>query len=139
MTKLTDASKANKSGASMEKKLQSFLIQNCIPYKYQTNGKSEIDFIIGTDDNLIYADCTNQNETGSVDEKLPHKIWKYYKKYKYDVVYIIRGTHIPNKSVISHCQEIGKINGFNFNLVVFEEFCDIINNKSFNNTLEIFL
>ena len=40
-------------------------------------------------DNKIYIDVTNQNGQGSVAEKVPHKVWKYYKKYGYEDVYIV--------------------------------------------------
>jgi hypothetical protein len=139
MTKLTDASKANKNGIKLEKQLKKFLIKNSFPYKHQKSGKNEIDFIIGNEDNKIYADCTNQNVTGSVDEKIPHKIWKYYKKYNYSSVYIIRGSYEPSNSVLEHCEEIARKNNFKFNIVTLEEFCDIISNKTYKSALEKFL
>mgnify|MGYP003348447175 CR=1 FL=1 len=49
-----------------------------IPYRRQKSGASQIDFIIQIGDKVIYADCTNQNIGGSVEEKIPHKVWKYW-------------------------------------------------------------
>ena len=123
MAKLTDASKANKSGQELERKLMDFLIEKKIPFKRQRPRQPEIDFVI---DNTIYADCTNQNVEGSVQEKIPHKIWKYYKKYGYKEVYIIRGFHIPDRSVIQHCDEIAEKFNFKWHLVTFEELCEIL-------------
>ena len=136
--KLTDASRANKSGQDLEKKLKNFLVQNEFIYKQQKPRSPEIDFIIGNGKETIYADCTNQNVEGSVDEKIPHKIWKYHKKYGYSDVYIIRGKHMPNESVIQHCDHICKDNNFKMHLVTFEEFCAILLKKQFVSPLEQF-
>lgn len=134
--KLTDASKANQSGIKLEKELKTFLREKNIPFKHQKNGKHQIDFIIGED---IHADCTNQNVTGSVDEKIPHKIWKYYKKYRYKDVYIIRGKKIPSESVLSHCNEIAAYKGFKFHLMTLEEFCNFLENKDIRSSIEKFI
>ena len=56
-------------------------------------GKFEIDFQIETQDGTVFADCTNQNVGGSVEEKLPHKLWKYAELYHYHTVFIVTGTH----------------------------------------------
>lgn len=126
MTKLTDASKANKSGEELERKVMDFLVEKNIPFKRQKPRQPEIDFII---DNRIYADCTNQNVEGSVQDKIPHKIWKYYKKYGYKEVYIIRGFRIPDKGVIQHCDEIAEKFNFKWHLVTFGEFCEILGHE----------
>ena len=133
--KLTDASKANQSGIKLEKELKTFLCEKKIPFTYQKNGKHEIDFIIGKG---IYADCTNQNVTGSVDEKIPHKIWKYHKKYGYKDVYIIRGKKIPNESVLSNCNEIAAYKDFKFHLMTLEEFFNFLEGKDIRSYIEKF-
>lgn len=138
MPKLTDASRANKNGSELEKKLKNFLMENDISFKQQRPSKPEIDFIIGKGENLIYADCTNQNIKGTVEEKLPHKIWKYHKKYGYKEVYIVRGTYIPHSSVFEHCNEICKYKGFKMHVVTFDEFCAILLKKEFLSPLEYF-
>ena len=133
--KLTDASKANQSGIKLERELKTFLHEKSIPFKYQKNGKHEIDFIIGEG---IHADCTNQNVTGSVDEKIPHKIWKYFEKYKYKDVYIIRGKHMPKELVLAHCNEIAAYKGFKFHLMTLEEFCNFLEGKDIKSSIEKF-
>jgi hypothetical protein len=126
---LTDASKANKSGIQLETLLKMFLIEKEFTFTQQKAGQSVIDFIIDVDDGKIYADCTNQNEPGSVMDKIPHKIWKYHKKYNYQEVYIIRGKQIPNEQIMEHCAEICKDKNFKMHLVNFQEFCDILIKK----------
>ena len=131
MTKLTDASIANKSGTILEEKLELFLKQNNVAYKRQRSGHNEIDFIIHlNEDKTIYADCTNQNVLGSVEEKIPHKVWKYFKKYNYKEVYIIKGKYNISKSVIEHLKEDEKLRGYITQIVSFEEFCAVINDCS---------
>lgn len=129
MTKLTDASKANKSGQELETRLKMFLIEKEFNFTQQKPRQPVIDFIIDTEGEKIYVDCTNQNEPGSVMEKIPHKIWKYHKKYNYSNVYIIRGKEIPNEQVMEHCAEICKEKNFKMHLMTFEEFCDILMKK----------
>ena len=72
--------------------------------------KSQIDFQIKCPNgNILYVDPTNQNGSGSVGEKIPHKVWKYYKLYDYKKVYILMGKYdIPTKnpSVVKHCQDV---------------------------------
>jgi hypothetical protein len=135
MANLTDASKANESGQNLEYRLMSFLCEKNIPFKQQKPGQPEIDFIVNGE---IYVDCTNQNSEGSVQEKIPHKIWKYYKKYRYKNVYIIRGSKIPDNTVIEHCNDIADRYNFKWHLVSFEEFCTFITHEKIKNKLEEF-
>ena len=88
------------SGKRLELLVEKFCKQNSIGYTRAKSGAREIDFIITKDEQIFYADCTNQNVGGSVEEKLPHKIWKYYKQYQYDEVYIITGSHKISHKII---------------------------------------
>lgn len=126
MTKLTDASVANKSGKNLEKQLKNLLNYYNIPYVYQKEGNFEIDFIIQIGNKKIYVDCTNQNVGGSVEEKLPHKVWKYWKKYNFDEIYIIKGNHDIGKCVISHLKDDEFIRGYKTHIVRLEQFINII-------------
>jgi hypothetical protein len=94
----------NKSGTSLEARLEVYLIENNIQYKKQTPGKHEIDFKIYQPDGVWYVECTNQNVNGSVCEKLPHKQRKYYRLYKKENIlkryYHVVGEFILPKSVI---------------------------------------
>lgn len=90
----------NISGQKLEKEMALFLKTNDVPY--EGGGSSCIDFKIKTDTGIIYLDCTNQNVGGSVMEKLPHKIWKYWNKFKFNEVVITRGREKPNKTLNDH-------------------------------------
>jgi hypothetical protein len=140
MTTLTDASAANKSGKSMEEQLELVLNTKDIPYRRQKSGASQIDFIIQIGDKVIYADCTNQNIGGSVEEKIPHKVWKYWKKYNYNEVYIIRGDYTIGKTVMEHLQDEEKTRGYKTHIVTFEEFVSLVTNTPTKKTnLEEFM
>jgi hypothetical protein len=135
---LTDASRANQSGNDLESILESFLIEKNIPHIRQTakNQKQQIDFII---DGRFYVECANQNVSGSVEDKIPHKIYKYYHIYKYKEVYVIRGSFIPNKWVIKHCDDISEQYNFKWHLLTFEEFCNkLFGTNISTNTLQKF-
>ena len=130
----------NQSGTKLEDEVESFLKSNDFPFRKQKSGAPEIDFIIPTNTNRsIFADCTNQNSTGSVYDKVPHKVWKYWKKYEYDEVYIIRGTELPPKAVKKHLQWFEKVIGVKTHIMTFEEFCDMLMDKKPESLLEQFM
>ena len=122
----TDASLANKSGAQLEETLELLLKKNDISYKRQTSGKSQIDFIIN---NSIYADCTNQNSSGTAEEKIPHKVWKYWKKYGYKDVYIIKGKWNVSSKVLEHLMDMEIAWGYTTHIVDIDEFMQVVMNE----------
>ena len=120
---LTDASQANKSGIKLEEDLESFLKKEGRTYKRQKSGTSQIDFIIPTKGNsCIFADCTNQTRGGSVEDKIIQKARKYWRKYDYKDVYIIRGKHKINKEVLLSLKEDEKAFGYTTHIMTFDEF-----------------
>ena len=126
MMKMTDASLANKSGTYLEETLEQLLKAQDIPYKRQSHGKSQIDFIIN---DSIYADCTNQNSTGSVEEKIPHKVWKYWKMYGYKDVYIIKGKWNVSPKVLEHLEDASIAWGYTTHIVSIDEFMSVVMNE----------
>jgi hypothetical protein len=91
---------ANISGRENEIDLENFLKKHDIPYK--SGGNTSIDFIIHGSNKYVYVECCNQNVGGSVDEKIPHKIWKYHDRIKFDKIIIQIGTHKIKKEIIKH-------------------------------------
>jgi len=127
----------NESGNKLEKNLEVFLKKNNFSYKRQKSGAPEIDFIIPIKENkTIYADCTNQNVAGSVYDKVPHKVWKYWDTYKYDEVYIIRGKQLPPKAVIKHLEHLITTIGVKTHILTLEEFCNFLQGKQTIGLLE---
>jgi hypothetical protein len=109
----------------MEGLLEQHLRQHDISHKRAKHGAFAIDFIIKTTDKTYYVDCKNQNSEGSAEEKLPHTVWKYWNKYGYDEVYIIRGEHIPSKRIYEHLEWYP----FTTHIVTMDEFIAVIEDK----------
>ena len=115
----------NQSGVILENRLKEELSKRKLPFHHQKSGQKQIDFIIGD----IYVDCTNQNIGGSVEEKLPHKVWKYWKQYGFDEVYIIRGEHMIGKSVREHLDMYKNAFNVTTHIVTLQQFLDILDDK----------
>mgnify|MGYP003128352753 CR=1 FL=1 len=127
----------NKSGTKLEENLELFLKSNGFAYDKQSPGAPEIDFIIPINRNkIIYADCTNQNVSGSVYDKVPHKVWKYWDTYKYDEVHIIRGKELPPKAVTKHLEHLVTTIGVKTHVLTLEEFCNFLQGKQTMGLLE---
>ena len=116
----------NESGTKLEAELEAILIKKNIQYKKQTSGKHEIDFLIYQPDGVWYVECTNQNKSGSVYEKLPHKQRKYYRLYKKENIlkryYHVIGECIIPKSVIITMDEDAATYGYEYTLDKLEKF-----------------
>ena len=112
----------NISGQLLEDMVENYCVSNKISYKRARPGAHEIDFIIESNKGKIFADCTNQNSGGSVEEKLPHKLWKYFKKYQYRNVYIVKGDHTISSKVLEHCNEMARGYNFELHFVNYEQF-----------------
>ena len=119
----------NQSGQLLEDMVENYCVSNKISYKRAKPGAHEIDFIIDSSNGKIFADCTNQMTGGSVEEKLPHKLWKYHNKYGYSNVCIIKGDHKISPTVLMHCNELARTKQFELTFKSYEEFCNTLNQK----------
>ena len=111
----------NESGLKLEESLENYLRVNGLPYKRNSNG---IDFIVG--DGQYYIECKNQTQGGSVNEKLPHTIWKYRKKYGMDTMYIIQPYTDGMGVVMNHIQWLESMLGINVHIVSYEDMCNVL-------------
>ena len=127
----------NVSGMDLEDRLENYLIENSLSYTRAKSGKFEIDFKIETEDGILYADCTNQNVGGSVEEKLPHKLWKYAELYHYNTVYIITGKHKISNHVRKHCEDVALMKKFNLHLLNYDQFTNYLKDTKSLNPLGI--
>ena len=116
----------NQSGFILEQRLKEELLNRKLPFHHHPRkNKKVIDFIIGD----MYVDCTNQNIGGSVEEKLLHKVWKYWKQYGFDEVYIIRGEHMIGQSVREHLDMYKNTLNVTTHIVTLQQFLDILDDK----------
>jgi hypothetical protein len=119
----------NISGQLLEDKVENYCRENNISYQRAKPGAHAIDFIIETGNGKVFADCTNQNSVGSVEEKLPHKLWKYHNKYGYSNVCIIKGDHKISPTVLMHCNELARTKQFDLTFKSCEYFCNTLTTK----------
>jgi hypothetical protein len=126
-SKEKDMNPINESGQRLEREMSLFLSKNNIPY--DSGGSTCIDFKIRTDKGIVYLDCTNQNVGGSVMEKLPHKIWKYWKKFQFKEVVITRGREKPNKVLNEHIQWLENVLNIKVYVLSFNESKEFILDK----------
>jgi len=92
----------NNSGKELETDLRNWLVEKDIPFTQSAEGpKADIDFIIHSK-KPMYIECHNQNTSGSVDEKIPHKIYKYWEKHKMQEIWIVKGKYPLNKRIKGH-------------------------------------
>ena len=127
----------NVSGTDLEDRVENYLIESKLSYTRAKPGAPEIDFKIETENGMVYADCTNQNSGGSVEEKLPHKLWKYSMRYNYDSVIIVTGTHKYSKHVKEHCEDVAKMKGFVLQLLDYDKFVNYLKDAKSLNPLGI--
>ena len=86
----------NESGTLGENHFETLLNENDIPFK--SGGNNGIDYIVF---DKFYMDSKNQTQGGSVDEKIPHTIFKYHEKYNQPKYYIV-GYYEYKESIKRH-------------------------------------
>ena len=86
----------NESGTAGESHFKTLLNENDMSFK--PGGNNGIDYIVS---DKFYIDSKNQNKAGSVDEKIPHTIFKYHERYNQPKYYIV-GYHKYNKGIMRH-------------------------------------
>ena len=134
----TDASEANKSGAKLEDDLARVLINEKFTFIKEKPGSKMIDFQIETDNGRMYVDCTNQNSGGSVEDKLVQKARKYYRMYRYDEIFIVRGGKPIHSEVLKTLKEDEQVYGYKTTILTLEEICNMLKGRKVRGDLEEF-
>lgn len=119
----------NISGKGLEWELKVWLDTNRIPYTKSVEGpKGDIDFIIHTDTQM-YIECANQNRKGSVMDKIPHKVFKYWNKHKMKKIHILRGSYNKfSKSINKHLELISSVCDIEITICDIKELQNELNN-----------
>ena len=78
------ANTVQQNGKGLEDRAQQQLLASAIQFK--RNRHSGVDFII---DGEIYMDCVSTSQSGSIDDKIPTKCFKYIKRYSLKEFYIL--------------------------------------------------
>jgi hypothetical protein len=99
VVKFTD--QVYKRGNDLEVRVENYLSSQGITYKRSRN--NGIDFIINGG---MHLDCVAQGVSGTIGDKLPHKCWKYIRKYNLKDIYILHPYSPIKRDVGEHLEEI---------------------------------
>ena len=145
----------NQSGAKAEEKLESCLLEHDFTYTKQSKpfqtadgslSSLKIDFIVYlADGERILIEISNQDASGTANEKLPHKFAKYVRAYGGEDIYLVRGKKPLPKEVKNSLDDFCRLYSMDYNKpiryfdVTMEEMLDILKgNTPVNNSLEDF-
>jgi hypothetical protein len=91
------AKNVHKRGKDLEERVEKFLLSMHTPF--QRNKTKGIDFIIN---GHVHLDCVAQGQSGSIGDKIPHKAFKYIRKYNLKNIYILHPYSPITKTVGEH-------------------------------------
>jgi sulfur relay (sulfurtransferase) DsrF/TusC family protein len=120
------ASTVHKNGKGLEDRAQQQLLASRIQHKRNTH--SGIDFII---DGEIYMDCVATNQSGSIDDKIPTKCFKYIKKYSIKELYILHPYSPIEKNVAELLEHLEKTMDVKIHMLSWDDFTHICNGGRF--------
>jgi len=122
----------NESGKKLETDLRNFLQEKQIPFQQSGKGTDiGIDFKIHINNTTLWVECANQNVEGSVIEKVPHKVFKYWKKYQMDKIILLRGNYnVFNKPILDHLKLIEDTCNIKVEIVSFDELKNILQDST---------
>lgn len=118
----------NISGNRLETDIRNWLDTNSMGYTKSKEGpKGDIDYIIHSMNGDIYIECANQNSKGSVMDKIPHKVFKYWIRYRMKEIYIVRGKWQSfSESILEHLEHLRKTCSIDIKIVSFEEIINVL-------------
>jgi hypothetical protein len=104
----------NKSGKQFEDEVKDILEQS--GHSYKSNKNSGIDYKITFEDRIDGIEVKAQKVGGSVDEKLPHSVYKYAEKYK-NIVFLFHDNFKLNSNIQEHMEYIAKLKNVKLTLL----------------------
>ena len=114
-------------GVGLEDRVQKYLESQGIVFKrYKRDG---IDFIIN---GFFHIDCVATGETGSIDEKIPHKCRKYIKKYGLKDIYILHPYSPIKRDVGEHLEEQEILYKCNIHILDWKDFTYLMEGGTFD-------
>ena len=115
-------------GTALETRVVNYLTSMNIPFKYNKN--NGIDFIINGG---FYMDCIAQRVSGSIGDKLPHKCWKYIRKYSLmdDSIYILHPYSPIKREVGEHLEFIESQYNVKIHILDWNDFTYLMNGGIF--------
>jgi hypothetical protein len=114
-------------GNGLEERVETFLLSMHIPF--QRNKNNGIDFIIN---GYTYLDCVAQGQSGSIGDKLPHKAFKYLRKYNLKDIYILHPYSPITKTVGDHLIFLEEQFNANIHILDWADFTYLMNGGTFD-------
>jgi sulfur relay (sulfurtransferase) DsrF/TusC family protein len=121
------ASTVYKNGRGLEDKVQEELLLKAVQFK--RNKHSGIDFII---DGTIHMDCVATSQSGSIDDKIPTKCFKYLRRYNVNELYILHPYAPIEKNVAEHLEFLEKSMSVKIHILDWNDFIYISNGSRFD-------
>lgn len=115
------------NGKKLEERVEQHLLSNFI--QFQRNISAGIDFII---DGEIYMDCIATSQSGSIDDKIPTKCFKYLNKYSINEIYLLHPYSPIEKYVAEHLEFLEKTMNVVIHILDWKDFCYICNGGKFD-------
>ena len=125
ISKFTD--QVHKRGRELEERVEKYLEAEKLPYKRNKN--NGIDFIINGG---FHMDCIAQGVSGTIGDKLPHKCWKYLKRYGLKDIYILHPYSPIHRHVGEHLEDLEKQFDAQIHIINWEDFTWIMRGGSFD-------
>lgn len=118
----------HRRGVELEDRVQKYLESQGVIFKrYKKNG---IDFIIN---GSFHMDCIAQGIGGSIGDKLPHKCWKYIRKYGLKDIYILHPYSPIKREVGEHLEEQELLYKCNIHILDWKDFTYLMEGGTFEN------
>jgi hypothetical protein len=114
-------------GRALEDRVEKYLTSMGIVYKRFSSG---IDFIIN---GTFHMDCIAQGISGSIGDKLPHKCWKYIRKYGLTNIYILHPYSPIHMSVGEHLEDLEKQFDCQIHILDWNDFTYLMGGGKFEN------
>ena len=122
MARLDGRGAVNGNGQALEHRVKKYLDSMQIPYDY--NVSNGIDFIIF---NKFYVDCVSTAISGTIDEKIPTKFFKYAERYpETDDIFILHPYSGISVSIGKHIKFLEKQLSKRFHVINWEQFTRLI-------------
>jgi hypothetical protein len=120
------ASTVQKNGKDLEERAQQQLLASAIQFK--RNSRNGVDFII---DGEIYMDCVSTSQSGSIDDKMPTKCFKYIRKYSLKEFYLLHPYAPIERNVAEHLEHLEKTMDVKIHILDWNDFVYICTGGKF--------
>jgi hypothetical protein len=113
-------------GKELEERVEKYLTAERL--QYRRNKNNGIDFVINGG---FHMDCVAQGVSGTIGDKLPHKCWKYIKRYGLKNIYILHPYSPIHRQVGEHLEFLEKQLGAEIHILNWSDFTYLMQGGKF--------